>query len=369
MTAVSRKDVILPGDDFQDAARAIPLDIVVDSGGKSTRWSRLRVQLAEDKVGPPTSPTAHSPISVPWSRSPRRVHWSSSLAHKTSSSTTFSTQTTTQTKHSSYLSASIHLGSSTLPSAITDLCHTLRKGKYKTSTTTDCFGDISCKSSTFSLYHQDCEPDHLSTINLGMILEDQAAAVSLMTFNYTERLKLALSLSYSVLHLYKTPWLAKTVTPEDIVFLREQQQASTNTTYHLSRPFLAKTLADSAPGPAQIKTQAEGRPMDFTILSLGLLLIQIIIGRQISDLALDPDMRMKSTLSKKEIALKYIASVIESGGINYADAVQWCLRSILSVACLDDDKFAQDFYDAVITRLEGDLSLQSLMTVSGGSEP
>lgn len=186
-----------------------------------------------------------------------------------------------------------------------------------------------------------------------------------MEFSYTERLKLALSLSYSVLHLYKTPWLAKTVTPEDIVFLREQQHASPSAARYLGRPFLTKTLAGQAPSAAQIQsTQAEGRPIDLTILSLGLLLIQIIIGRQISDLALTPDIRMKSTLSKKEIALKYIASVMESGGINYADAVQWCLRSILSVACLDNEKFAQDFYDAVITRLEGDLRLQSLMTVS-----
>ncbi|KAJ0107554.1 hypothetical protein J7T55_007744 [Diaporthe amygdali] len=340
MAAVSRKDVILPGTDGQCAARTIPLDIMLESGGKTQRWNRLRVQLADEKARPPMPPTAKSTASLSRSRSPKK------------------------TQYSSYLSASIQLSSETLPSAITDLCHTLQKGKYKTSATSDCFGNISCNSRRFNLYHQDCQPDHLSAISLSTILEIQGNGGDLK-FNYTERLKLALALSYSVLHLYKTPWLAKTVTPQDIVFLKEQQQASPNAASYLGRPFLAKTPPSSTSASQFQSTQAEGRPIDLTILSLGLLLIQIMIGRQISDLALTPDMHIKSTLSKKEIASKYIASVMESGGMNYAGVVQWCLGSILSVACLDDEKFAQDFYNAVIMRLEGDLGLQSLMTVSG----
>lgn len=366
MAAVSRKDIILPGDDDQCAARTIPLDIMLESGGKTQRWNRLRVQLADEKVRPPMPPTAKSTASLPRSRSPKKVHWSSSLTNRTSSSTTCVTQTTTQTQYSSYLSASIQLSFETLPSAITDLCHTLQKGKYKTSTTSDCFGNISCNSRKFSLYHEDCQPDHLSAMSLSTILENQENGGDLK-FSYTERLKLALALSYSVLHLYKTPWLAKTVTPQDIVFLREQQQPSPDAASNLGRPFLAKAPPNSTtPKASQTEyTQAEGRPMDLTILSLGLLLIQIMIGRQISDLALSPEMRMKSTMAKKEIASKYIASVMESGGMNYVSAVQWCLGSILSVACLDDEKFAQDFYNAVIVRLEGDLGSQSLTTVSG----
>ena len=61
MAAVSRKDVILPGNDGQDAARAISLDAILESGGKMAAWNNLRVQQAGDKDGPPTPPTAHSP--------------------------------------------------------------------------------------------------------------------------------------------------------------------------------------------------------------------------------------------------------------------------------------------------------------------
>lgn len=358
LAAISRKDAILPEDDGYGTEMAIPFDIVLESDGKTQRWNRLRAQLVEEKDRQPMPPTADSPTSFSLSRSPRMVRWSSSLTIRTSSRTTYVTQTAPEKQSSSYLSASKHLSSNTLPTAITDLCLTLQMGKYKTFATSDCFGDISCNSRRFNLYHQDCQPDHLSAIRLSTILANQDIRGSLK-FNYTERLKLALLLSYSVLHLYKTPWLANTVTPQDIVIIREH--TSPNTSSYLSRPFLAKIPPSSAtPSATPIQsTQAEGRPMDLTILSLGLVLIQIMIGRQISDLALGPDMGMKSTLSKKEVASKYIASVMESGGMNYAGAVQWCLGSILSVKCLDHEEFAQDFYNAVIVSLEGDLGLQT----------
>lgn len=366
MAAVSRKDVILPGDDEKGAEMVIPLDVILESGEKTQAWNRLRVQLAEERIRSPTPPAVHSPTSSSRPRSARKVHWPSSRISKTSFSTTCVTQTTTQTQCSSYLSTSIHPGSGTLPSPITDLCHTLQKGKYKTSVATDCFGNISCNSRRFNLYHQDCQSEHLSAISLTTILDDQERGGALIEFNYVERLKLALSLSYGVLHLYKTPWLGRTVGPEDIIFLREQQQASSKAAFYFGRPFLAKTLSSTIPGAAQVqKAQAGNRPVDFTILSLGLLLIQIIMGRRISDLNLTPDMCFHATLSEKEKASKYIASVLESGGMNYTGAVQWCLESILSVACLDDEKFLQDFYNSVIMRLESDLGTQSMMPVSG----
>lgn len=355
---------MLPGDDDQIAARAIPLDIMLESGGKTQRWNRLRVQLTEEKFRPAMSPTVPSLTSSPRPKSTRKVRWSSSRADKaSSSSTTCITQTTTQTQCSSHLSVPIHLSSVTIPSPITDLCHTLQKGKALA--TADCFGNISCNSRIFNLYHHDYEPDHLSAVSLSTIMGDQNEGGGIVRIDYIKRLKLALALSYSVLHLYKTPWLAKTLGPEDIVFLREHQQASSKAACCFDRPFLAKMLASTTPDGAGVQQkQEDNRPMDFTILSLGLLLIQIIVGRQISDLALTPDLSFQSVLSKKELASKYTASVMENGGMNYADAVQWCLGSMFSVACLDDDKFSQDFYTAVIIKLEGDLGTQSLMTVS-----
>lgn len=364
MAAVSRKDVILPDDDYGTEI-SIPLDIMLESGGETQRWNGLRIQKAEEKVRQAMSPTADPPANFSHSRSSRRVRWSSSLTTSTSSSTTCVTQTTIQKQSSSYLSTSSlsiskHLRSDSLPPAITDLCLTLRKGKYNTLATSDCFGDIFCNSRRFNLYHQESHPDDLSAVRLSTILGNPEIRESL-NFNYVEQLKLALLLSYSVLHLYKTPWLPKAVTPQDIIIVREQDQPSQNTSPYFGRPFLAKIPPSSAkPSAATIQaTQAKGRPRDLTILSLGLLLIQIIIGEQSGDLALNLDMESSSMLSKKEAASKYDVDVIVNGGMNYAKAVHWCLENMFSVAHLDNEKFAQEFYNDVIVRLEDDLELQT----------
>lgn len=356
MAAISRKDVILP-DDGHDTGITIPLDIMLETGGETQRWDGLRIQQAEEKARQEMPPTANPPATS-HSRSSRRVRWSSSLITSTSSSTTCVTQTTIEKQSSSYLSTSNlsiskHLSSDTLPSAITDLCLTLRKGKYNALATSECFGDISYNSRRFNLYHQECHPDSLSAIRLSTILENPEMRESL-NFNYIEQFKLALLLSYSVLHLYKTPWLPKAVTPQDIVFVREKDKPTRNTHPYFGRPFLAKI----PPHPAALSAtniqtiQAKSRPRDFTILSLGLLLIQIIVGEHSGDLALTLDMESSSMLSKKEAASKYHVSVMVNGGIHYHQAVQWCLESIFSVAHLDNEKFAQEFYTEVIVRLE-----------------
>jgi hypothetical protein len=188
-------DAILPGNDGRDTAKAIPLDIIVESGGKTQRWNRLRVQLAEDKVATPTPTNLHRP------RATKNVHWPTSLINRASSSTTCVTQTTAQEHHHSYFSSSIQLGSEIVtPPPITDLCQTLQKGKCKTSASTDCVGNIPCDSRRFNLYRQACQSHHASAVRPSTLLEDPKYGGGLVKFTCVERLKLAPSLSYSVLH-------------------------------------------------------------------------------------------------------------------------------------------------------------------------
>lgn len=67
---------------------------------------------------------------------------------------------------------------------------------------------------------------------------------------------------------------------------------------------------------------------------------------------------------KKELVSKDIVSATENSGVNYADAVQWCLRSIFSVACPGDGKVSQCFQNAIIIKLEGHGGMKSSRTVS-----
>lgn len=350
-----RKDVMLPGDEEDEAAKSLDFCVAVRSRARnqlgSQRWEKVRVQLAADETTLPTPPTKLS-TDLPRSRSPR-LRWPSLPTIR--SSQTRASVLNTPTQSTSHLSASMQ---------ITNLCGTLHKGKGK-ATVQDSYGYIFNKASKFNLFHQDsqgCDPENLSAITLRTILDDHSSGRS--QFTYGERLRVALALSYSVLHLYSTPWLAKVVTPDDIIFLREQQAPDTYI-YHLDRPFLVKTPPKSSASASlsQPPQAMLGRPMDPIILSLGLLLIQVIVGRHIDNLDLDPDVRgIGSILDKQSAASQMTLSVLENGGMNYAGAVQWCLDSVLCGAGLDDEKVGQDFHKLVIAKLEADMRLQALTT-------
>lgn len=112
-----------------------------------------------------------------------------------------------------------------------------------------------------------------------------------------------------------------------IVILGEQQAPQDSPqTYRLDRPVLAKAPMKhpelSNASPSQSSRAAFSRPMDPTILSLGLLLMQIIVGRSIQDLALDPDTKgIDFILDKQSIAAEMTRLVLENSGMNHASAV------------------------------------------------
>lgn len=223
---------------------------------------------------------------------------------------------------------------------------------------------MSSNADKYNLYHLDCDSKNLSIVTLRTILEGHE--YTLTQFTYIERLKVGLALSYSILHLYNTDWLARLTEPDDIIFIRERRGPTSHVCF-LDRPFLAKSLSNTSGGHAGASsqhissTQSQTKPMNLTTLSLGLLLTQIIIGRHIKDLKITQDMSLDAVLDKQNIASQMAGLILENGGMNYEAAVRWCLHSFSSVvsSCLENDNFSQEFYNAVIFRLESDLKLQS----------
>lgn len=352
-----RKEIMLPGDEEDEIAQSLDFGVVIGSHAQkqSQTWDKVRVQLAANEITlPHTPPTTPSP-DLPRPRSPR-IRWSI----RTPQTTVVVSNKADQ--HASHLSVPFQGSPILQPSPITNLCHMLRKGKG-TTTVPHCCGYISNTASKFNLYHQHCQPGNLSAITLRTILDNQAAGIT--QFKYAQRLEIAICLSYSVLHLYNTPWLARIFTTDDIVFIMEQQATNPHTDC-LGRPFLAKVLPKPSESACNPPEQATFRPMDLTILSLGLVLVQIIIGRHVQDLAIDPDYKgMDSIISKQEAASQMTGLILENGGMNYANAVQWCLSSVLCGACLDDENVGQEFHEAVIAKLEADMRRHALMHETG----
>lgn len=359
LVIATRKPVLLQGDDEEEAARALHFDVVLGTHReKSQTWDRIRVKLAEKQASPllqTSSPKQSKPLK-------KRVGWASLLSIPPKET-------------GPNPSPPGILVSETAPKRprITNLCQALRKGKCVAS---DYYGFIDCSSNKFDLYHQGCPSTSCTTTTLREILEDTGRKIA--DFGYPQRLRLALTVSFGVLHLYNTPWLAKVVTLDDIVFLREED-ALGHHTCNLDRPFLARQVREvlhqthatplaSEPSPLlnhqqtfAVNTQ---RPIDFMILSLGLLLIQVIIGRQFEEFHIQDmvDMDCTSMVKKQTLASEMVDLVIQNGGGNYNEAVQWCLSTYLSsIRNLDDEELAGEFYEAVISKLETDMRVQNML--------
>lgn len=131
-------------------------------------------------------------------------------------------------------------------------------------------------------------------------------------------------------------------------------------TPYLDRAFLAKQVPEASQETWTTPSQARPalqpttippnthRPIDFMLVSLGLLLIQIIIGQYSEQLRVEDGMTMNVILEKQTIASNMAGLVLQNGGINYTGAVKWCLEKFLSSANLGNAELAQQFYDAVI---------------------
>jgi hypothetical protein len=215
----------------------------------------------------------------------------------------------------------------------------------------DRFGYIADAERRFELCPPQNQPDSRTTFTLRTILSEKNGA--LPPFDYPQKLRVAVALSISILHLFSTPWLSSVVTLDDVLFFHEVNTDQHTFTY---QPFVTKTLHQNQPPPCQ--PTVTSRPVNLAVLSLGALLIQVIIGRVVGALDMTGEsMDMNAILSKHKAGSLLIDEVLENGGIHYAAVVKWCLDSVLKVAGLEDDNYCQGFYGDVVARLEEDVRL------------
>jgi hypothetical protein len=205
----------------------------------------------------------------------------------------------------------------------------------------------------FGLYPRKKQGEQDATITLRQLLTEGGERNR--DFDCLQKLKVALAISTNILHLYKTPWLARMVTLDDFVFIISRKDVSLlSAPDALDKPFIARKIPHianpEAPG-------AKYRPSNLMVLSLGVLLIQIIIGRAIDelDMTAPADMDMNESLAKYESGKLYNDKVMENGGPSYLAVVKWCLQNGFGMANLQHEMFRQKFYDEVIAVLKDDV--------------
>ncbi|TGJ81113.1 hypothetical protein E0Z10_g7668 [Xylaria hypoxylon] len=202
-------------------------------------------------------------------------------------------------------------------------------------------------------------------ITLRQVLD--GSTLDLPPFGFKEQLQVALALSTSVLHLSGTPWLAQIMTLDDIIFLVGNENTTNQPSGSVYQPFVIQnvlttsTLQAATPLTANpqtispVQAFSQMRPINLAALSLGALLIQIVIGHVDKELGVACTMDIRSIVSKRERSSQLEEEVLEIAGINYARAVKWCFDSIYDLAGPQNARFWQNFYEAVILRLEDDL--------------
>ncbi|KAH6962119.1 hypothetical protein BKA56DRAFT_679652 [Ilyonectria sp. MPI-CAGE-AT-0026] len=177
---------------------------------------------------------------------------------------------------------------------------------------------------------------------------------------YIGKLEIALAISTSILHLYNTAWLTKMITLDDVLFFRGKGDVSLSNVQSLSRPFVAKGILEanqSHVGQSQQGTFTQQRPINLMVLSLGVLLIQVIIGKAIETLDMTECMDLDAILAMNQAGKSFNGQILESGGMNYTTVVDWCLNTVFSTGGLENENVSQNFYVEVVARLEEDVKI------------
>lgn len=223
-----------------------------------------------------------------------------------------------------------------------------------------------------------------ATFTLRQILDsDQQRRYRVPKPTIADRIRMAVAISASVLHMDSTPWLSKPLTLDDIVFLVDK--SSTTSEIFQLRPFISKPTAHGSAtcsSEAQERDAAAGKiihhdgggrnptitpsPAYPTTFYLGLLLCQLMLEENRTP-AIEPGIDLKAHLVPvppgaavvpnrihKRLSQKagnLYREIQDEASVEYKNLVEWCIGTYKSEKGLDDEDFRKLFYTKVVEEL------------------
>ncbi|KAL6408888.1 hypothetical protein AUP68_07836 [Ilyonectria robusta] len=365
---VHRKAVLVPNDVEEKIARNFNFHAVLGSFGGSipsqnsetgemalsdppARWACFSIQLEEPDHEPATAPVSLAP-TLNDQKPKRMVRWPASLRPSTEGKAS-ATKTLVEVSKSSALHPELATKYE-LP-RVSNLCQVIPR--WRKGPAVSCYGYVADIHRKFGLYPQENQLESHTTITLRQLLEGH---LSDSQVGYIGKLEIALAISTSILHLYNTAWLTKMITLDDVLFFRGKEDVSLSNVQSLSQPFVAKSISEanqSHVGQSQQDTFTQQRPINLMVLSLGVLLIQVIIGKAIETLDMAECMDLDAILAMNQAGKSFNGQILESGGMNYTTVVDWCLNTVFSTGGLENENVSQNFYVEVVARLEEDVKI------------
>ncbi|KAF4470143.1 hypothetical protein FALBO_2942 [Fusarium albosuccineum] len=295
---------IVPQDSDDDVIKELQFRLIISHMGPLAtpsvrQWSEVLLQSARSQVR--EEPT--TPLATKSSSSKKSVKFS---VRSSVSSTNEFMQASAIIQPAT---ATFSLGSaampvdSGMPQQIRDLCETMQTTEKRRSG--DNCGHIqdhmSAKPSEYGVYFMDCLGDceNYVLVPLKDVLRDQSNG-TLPPMLYSDKLRLAWVIACSVLQMQETPWIPSCPTHDDFYVVQKGGVPQ------YQNGFVLKHLPDrGGPGSTSTSTTSSARP---TLLSLGIILIELILGQPLE--SLQPQDTPASQLSPSyEAANKFLGRV------------------------------------------------------------
>ncbi|KAL1621862.1 hypothetical protein SLS54_005385 [Diplodia seriata] len=177
-------------------------------------------------------------------------------------------------------------------------------------------------------------------------------------FSNLVRLRLSVTLAWSLLQLHQTPWFTETWGNSDINLLDRPNHTL------LDQPFIRRTISENTDAQSvhtSHQTTSSG-PRNRPLFALGVLLIELCLGAPFDKLREQQHLQalgLPDTCSDYEVANRLIDDVYDEFGNAYGDAVLKCIRCEFGCRrnSLDDERFKRAFYNGVIVLLEQNLEV------------
>ncbi|RYP11317.1 hypothetical protein DL764_000135 [Monosporascus ibericus] len=251
------------------------------------------------------------------------------------------------------------------PLDLVDLCDALAKNRTRTGQC--CYGYVTDDSATkyrkFGVYLLNCchDSDGWSTVSLKELLQSQDINLFVgEDSKLSNQLHIATTIAASILHLYGTQWLPKTLTSENVYFMKRHGILEYN------RVYVSKRLSDAAP-----QGSPASRPVAFvknqTLFCLGILLIELLLCQTLDDLcheidpaidAFRPSLLFKPTfLAQLEFRMQYAATD------PIKQVVDHCLKCnfICVNPSLNDSEFRQAAYRSIVAPLQDNYEMSQAL--------
>lgn len=231
-----------------------------------------------------------------------------------------------------------------------DLCLTLKKAHQERPT---CYGHLIDKEYNHR-HFQVCplgpviNSDGWSIVTLEDVLEGKRGLRPLISL--AEKVRLALVIASSVLQLSKTPWLPEALTPKNVHFFRR------GNTLSYEHPFLQRRLPECSL-LERLDSAADGVGYSLssnpTLLALGMLLLEIILGSSLKQLRLpyEKSPHDHGLIQDLTIANRMLEQRVALINPAYKAVIERCIGCTDSKE-LDEDDFRQTVYNGVVMELE-----------------